>query len=309
MTPPTFFSRDREYLIGLACGLASALLFSLKPVLIKLIYEYGIDSLTILTWRMLISMPVYVLIGLVIIQRDPSKFQIDAKLLLKTAGVGFIGYYLAALTDLKGLQYVSAQLERLILFSYPTLVALLGWLIWRRRITPNAWLALLISYLGVSVIVLKDWASAGDQVLLGASLVMVAAISFALYVLLSKPLIDAMGSMEFTIIAMISSSIYIFIHYFITSPIADLAVPWAAWWLIFAMSIISTVLPSFLIAIAIGRIGPDQTAITSTIGPVATAVFAVILINEQFGWAHLLGLVLVVLAVFIMQRKRVPRLL
>ena len=293
---------------GLLYAILAALLFSFKPILIKLIYAYEVDSLVLITWRMILSMPVYVLIGLGLWQRaEPSQKARYRQGWLKAALVGFIGYYLAALFDLLGLQFVSAQLERLVLFTYPTLVAVLAWLLFGKRITSNTMLALVISYLGVGLIFIQDWQSGGSQVLLGSGLVFLAALAFAIYVLLSKPIIDLMGSLAFTVVAMVSSSIYIFISFWVMRDFSQLAVPVEVWWNIVLMSLVSTVIPTFLIAAAIQKLGPEKTAISGTIGPIATAIFAVILLGEHFSWMHAIGLVLVVLAVFVMQRKQVEK--
>ena len=148
----------------------------------------------------------------------------------------------------------------------------------------------------------------GGDVLFGSSMVFLAAVSFSLYVLLSKPIIDEMGGNAFTVVAMISSSVFILFHFFIMYDLADLAIPREVWWLILAMSVVTTVMPTFLIAQSIRRIGPEQTAISGTIGPVTTSIFAVALLDEHFGLMHLAGLILVMLAVFIMQRKAVQRI-
>ena len=293
---------------GLAYAIAAALLFSFKPILIKLVYAYDVDSLVLLTWRMILSMPVYLIIGIILWRRaDQPKRLKFRQGFAKAALVGFIGYYMAALCDLIGLQYVSAQLERLVLFTYPTLVAILGWLFFRKRITANMVVALLISYLGVGLLFVQDWQSSGDQVLFGAGLVFLAALAFSIYVLLSKPIIDLMGSLAFTVVAMLSSSVYIFINFILIRDFEQLRVPTEVWWSIATMSLVSTVLPTFLIAAAIQKLGPEKTAISGTIGPIATSLFAVVLLGEQFTLMHAAGLALVVLAVFVMQRKRVER--
>ncbi len=293
---------------GLLLAISAALLFSFKPVLIKFIYAYEVESLVLLAWRMILSVPVYLVIGSVIWLRATSaRKQAYTSGVLKAALVGFIGYYLAAYFDLVGLQYVTAQLERLVLFTYPTLVALLGWLFFKKRITSNMLFALLISYVGVGLIFVQDWQTTGDQVVIGAGFVFLAALAFAIYVLLSKPIIDQMGSNAFTVVAMVSSGCYIIVHYFLVHDFADLQVPMGAWSYIVVMSLVSTVLPTFLIAGAIARLGSEKTAISGTIGPIATSLFAVALLDEPFTVMHLIGLVLVVVAVFVMQRKRVAK--
>ncbi len=302
---------EHNHTIGLAFAVGAAVLFSFKPILIKMIYVYQVDSLTLLAWRMIVSLPIYIIIGYFLFARA-HKQQVETittwkKYAPKAILVGFIGYYLAALFDLMGLQYVSAQLERLVLFTYPTLVAVLGWLFFQKTISKQMLMALVLSYLGVSLIFIQDWKTMGDNVVLGSALVVLAALSFALYVLLSKPIIDRMGGNAFTVVAMISSSVCILIHFFLRNDYVDLVVPGEVWWMILVMAIVTTVLPTFMIAQGIARIGPDQTALSGTIGPITTSLFAVVLLDESFGLMHLVGLGLVMLAVAVMQRKRVQK--
>lgn len=293
---------------GVWLAISAALLFSLKPVLIKLIYTYEVDSVVLLTWRMIISAPIYLGIGWAlwrkseIVQR--TGWRRDA---LKAAALGFVGYYLAALFDLKGLETVSAQFERVVLFTYPALVSLLAWLIYRRPISRRMWGALLLSYVGVVILFVEDWQSLGDSALVGTVWVLLAALSFALYVLLSKSIIDKMGSQMFTVVAMLASTVYVLTQFALLRDFADLHVPAPAMMYIVLMALVSTVIPSFLIAAAIARIGAEKTALTGTLGPIATALFAVVLLDEAFGWRHAVALALVLSAVWVMREKRVAR--
>lgn len=292
--------------IGLFYAFGAALLFSFKPVLVKLIYAYDLSTITLLAWRMLISLPVYILIGIIIWYRKRHQLagaSIQRRWIIKATLVGLIGYYLAALLDLQGLQTITAQLERLILFSYPTWVALLSWLILGAPLSKRIGIALLLSYCGIAVILISDWQQLGQGIVTGSIWVLLAAISFSLYVVLSKPIIDGIGAKEFTVIAMISSSVIALTHFFATQDWHALIIPADALWLVFTMAILTTVLPTFMIATAISHIGPTKTAITGSFGPVMTSFFAVILLDEYFGWPQVVGLALVIGAVSIMQSK------
>lgn len=287
---------------GLLYALGAATLFSFKPVLVKLIYVYDLNTITLMAWRMLISGPVYLVIGLLLLARHTkSGRKIENHWYIKALLVGLIGYYLAALFDLLGLQTITAQLERLILFSYPAWVAVLSVLLLRKPLAKNTLLALALSYAGIAVIFISDWQILGDRVLVGSIWVLLSALAFSLYIVLSKPIIDQVGAREFTIIAMLSSSVITLIHFFSVESPATLIIPMPAFWLIFIMAMLTTVLPSFMLAAAISRIGPAKTAITGTIGPAMTSIFAVFLLDEHFGWPQAVGLVLVVSAVMMMQ--------
>jgi drug/metabolite transporter (DMT)-like permease len=290
--------------LGLIYAFGAALLFSFKPVLVKLIYVYELDTITLLAWRMLISLPIYVFIGLLLRSRHiQSGRKLEKRWIAKAMLVGLIGYYMAALFDLLGLQTITAQLERLILFTYPTWVAVLTWLLLKQAMGKNILFALALSYIGIAVIFVSEWQQLGDDVIVGALWVFLAALSFSLYVVLSKPIIDQIGAKEFTVIAMISSSLITLVHFLIVQSPQALVIPPPAFWLVGVMAIVTTVLPTFLLAAAISRLGPSKTAITGTLGPAMTSMFAVMLLGEYFGWPQSIGLVLVIAAIGVMQYK------
>jgi len=292
---------------GLIYAFGAALLFSFKPVLVKMIYVYGLDTITLLAWRMLISMPIYAAIGLILLSRNhQSGKKLEKRWVAKALLVGLVGYYLAALFDLLGLQTITAQLERLILFSYPTWVAVFTWLLLKKPMEKKILVALGLSYTGIAVIFVSDWQQLGDDVIVGAIWVLLAALSFSLYVVLSKPIIDHIGPKEFTVIAMISSSLMTLAHFFAVQSPQALVIPLPALKLVVVMAVLTTVLPTFLLAAAISRLGPSKTAITGTLGPAMTSMFAVILLDEFFGWPQAIGLVLVIAAIGVMQYKPRP---
>jgi drug/metabolite transporter (DMT)-like permease len=292
---------------GIIYAFGAALLFSFKPILVKLIYAYELNTITLLAWRMMISLPVYLSIGLILRSRHhQTGIKLEKRWVIKALLVGLIGYYLAALFDLLGLQTITAQLERLILFSYPAWVAVLTWVLLKTPLGKNIIFALALSYLGIAVIFISDWQQLGDSVITGSLWVLLSALAFSLYIVLSKPIIDHIGAKEFTVIAMISSSLITLAHFFLTQDVQALHIPLPAFWLVFAMAIVTTVLPTFMLATAISRIGPSKTAITGTLGPAMTSLFAVMLLDEYFGWPQGIGLVLVIVAIGVMQYRPRP---
>lgn len=294
--------------LGLFVALLATLCYSLKPIIIKMIYLHDVTSVSVLAWRMIISLPIYIGVGIWLWMpknKDvrPSINKQSKPWIVKSMVLGVVGYYLAAMLDLEGLQYISSQLARLILFTYPTLVAILGWMIFRQRLSKTVVFALVVSYIGVGLIFIADLDQLGDQVMLGSLLMFLSVLAFSLYVLLSKTIIDQVGGNAFTVVAMLASSVFVLIHYLVVMPSWDgLSISVTAFWLIFIMTIVTTVVPSFLMAAAIGYIGPQKTAIAGTFGPAATSIFAVFMLNESFGWPQFLGLVLVVVAISFMQR-------
>ncbi|MEM7359862.1 MAG: DMT family transporter [Pseudomonadota bacterium] len=295
--------------LGLLIAILATLFYSLKPILIKLIYQHDISSVNILAWRVIISLPIYLAVGLWLWRIKNNDVQHHATQesawVLKTMALGVIGYYLAALLDLIGLQYISSQLARLILFTYPTLVAILAWMIFRQKVSRSVMIALVLSYVGVGFIFADDLTHLGQEVVFGSFVMFLSVLAFSLYVLLSKQLIDRVGSTTFTVVAMLASGICVLAHFLIsTQTFTGLAISTTAFVLIALMTILTTVVPSFLIAEAIALVGPQKTAIAGTLGPAATSIFAVLLLGETFAAPQLAGIVLVVLAISYMQRDQ-----
>jgi len=297
---------QRNFRLGIFFAIAGTALFSLKSIFIKLAFQEGIDATTLLALRMLIAFPFYVLVLIYAVKTRPEK----AALLTKRDGVlifglGFLGYYLASYLDFEGLAYISAQLERLTLFTYPIMVALLSWVFFREKITLNVLASLVVSYIGVSFLFFNESpAQASGQVTLGTSLVALAALSFAIYVIFSKAFISRLGSLIFTSIAMSSSLVFILIHFFATHPVNDLNVSPKLWGLAVLLAIFSTLIPSFFTSEAINRIGATRTSIMGTLGPVVTIILAVNLLDEPFGWSQIVGLILVLFGVSLLRKSK-----
>lgn len=283
---------------GIALALSGAFLFSLKPILIKLAYAEGIEAATLITLRMAFSLPFYLLVGLWFMLRGKAKPVKSWSLIIQIGLIGILGYHMASYLDLLGLKHVSAQLERLILFAYPTLVILLSALWFRQAITQQTMLALLLTYSGIACIVLRDGIYMGPDIVKGATLVFTSACCFAGFMLLSKAPIKAVGSPLFTCIAMTSASVTILCQFLLTQEVEQLMVSRRLLLIILAIAIFSTVIPSFLINAAIARIGPGQTSIIGSIGPVITALLAVTVLGEGFTGYHALSLILVIAGVY-----------
>jgi len=301
--------------IGFIIALLATFCYSLKPIIIKLIYQYEeVTSEDVLAWRVIISLPIYIVVGVWVLKRKfGGEESVDSEQggsiaskpwFWKTVLLGALGFYVAALLDLIGLHYISSQLARLILFTYPTLVAILGWLIYRQSISRTVMIALVLSYIGVGLIFAYDFNSLGDKVIFGSVMMFLSVLAFSLYVLLSKKIIDQVGGAAFTVVAMLSSGVCILIHFLISAQTFNwLSMSSPAFWLITLMTIVTTVIPSFLIAEAISLVGPQKTSIAGTVGPAITSVFAVLLLGEAFGVMQFAGIVLVVVAITYMQRE------
>ena len=317
MTTDTAVSRRaaRQYAwAGVAFALLGAAFFATKGIVIKLALLEGIDSVTTLTWRMIVAVPIFVTVGLLgyrkkLAQRAPGAPPIlNRTTLLQVLGVGLIGYYVSSYLDFAALEYISAQFDRLILLTYPFFVVLFGAVFFKRRITMPMVLALLVSYLGIAIIFWRDFSVEGDGVLMGATLVFIASISYATYQILAKPLIDKLGAQLFTSIAMSAAGPAVVIHFLVTHPFTDLAVTGNGFMLMLAIGTISTVVPAYCISSAIGLIGPERTAIIGNVSPVVTVTLAIAILGEAFTPWHAVGTALVLGGVFLFTRKGKPKL-
>ncbi len=294
LTPPTR---------GLVYILLGTLCFSAKAVLVKVAYQYPIDAVTLLTLRMGLSLPFYLVIGFFVF-RNASPGPLPMGDHLRVIAYGFAGYYLASLFDLMGLQYISAGLERLILYLYPTVVLLLSVVFFKRSIGKREWLALLLGYAGILIVYVKDASVLGDDALLGMFLIFLCAITFAIYIVGSGQMIPRMGAMSFTVYAMTIACLAIIVHFLLTRPVALLWVQWELWAISGAIAVFCTVLPTFLMAWGIKLLGAPKAALIGTAGPVFTILLAYLVLGEPFTPVHALGTVMVIIAVTFIGKQK-----
>jgi len=293
--------------VGMLLALFGTLLFSLKSIFIKFAYAQGLDANTVLVFRMAISVPFYIVIlGYLLFKRKNNQHApaLSNTILLQVLGVGFLGYYLASLLDLMGLEYITAQLERLTLFTYPFMVAIIGYFLFNQALSKRLIISLMISYIGLWIVMGQELQITGNNVLLGTSLVMGAALSFSFYVLLSKPMIKKLGSLLFTALAMSASSLLVFTHGAIQVDFSTLEITTEAWRWLILLAVFSTVLPSFMMSEAIQRIGPTQTGIMGTLGPIFTIILAVYLLNEPVSLTMIFGMMMVICGVGVLMVKK-----
>jgi drug/metabolite transporter (DMT)-like permease len=287
---------------GLAAG--GTLLFSLKSIFIKLLYQQGLQADAVLVLRMLIALPLYLVILIFSLKKPEGRAALSKSVLGLTLIAGFLGYYLASLLDLMGLELITAQLERLTLFSYPLLVALIGVIFLKEKIQMKLVFALILSYFGLALVMSQEALLVGSQVGLGVGLVLTSALAFAIYLSMSKPLIGRLGSVLFTSLAMSISSLLVFSHGFVTLELVDLTVTATAWFWLVLLAIFSTVIPSFMISAAIGRIGAIQASAVGMLGPVFTIALAIYFLDEPFTLMIAIGALLVLMGVGSLQFKR-----
>lgn len=290
---------------GLVLALSAAFLFSTKPILIKWLYGLGMTALPLMGLRLVIALPLYVIVGVVMWGRLANKPSLRD--VCNAAAIGLLGYYLASYLDLSGLEYVSAQLERLMLYAYPSMVVIMGALFFGAKVNRSIIPALILTYAGLAVMYGHDLniAPVGTDpadITKGTLLILASALSFSLYVLFSKKSIARLGSLLFTSIAMGSATIATIVHYTIVEGAVMPDMTAQIWGGVLILAIMATVVPSFMVSEAIKRIGPAKTSVSGTIGPVMTTIMAIMFLGEPFGWLTALGMALVMLGVTRLQK-------
>jgi drug/metabolite transporter (DMT)-like permease len=295
-------SRSREArrsaYIGVVCAIAGALAFSAKPVIIKLAYQYDVDAMTLLALRMLFALPLFLLMAWWAGSPPATLTRNDWLALL---GLGFIGYYLGSFLDLAGLQYISASLGRLILYLYPTLVLLISALVLKQRILPRHLISLALSYGGILLVFRSEIALEGltGAVLLGTLLVFGGAITYAIYLIAGAHMVQKLGSMRFTAYASISATVFVLGTFVGTHGVGELAVAREVYALTVLLAVVATVLPLWLMAEGLRRIGANQSSLLACIGPISTIGLAHVFLGEPITSVQIAGAALVLAGVVI----------
>lgn len=291
-------------------GAASA---SAKGIFIKLALAEGVDIETTMAWRMIMAVPVFLAVGIWGYARARRQhatgkaWPITPRSVMIAALLGLLSTYFAAYLDFSALRFISAQLDRLVLLTYPFFVVLIGAAIYRRRLTPLILASLLVSYAGIATIFVHDIGVEGRFVLLGTALALASAISYAIYQIFAKSYIDSMGSGLFNSIAMCAAGPAVIVHFLLTHQPHEIAVPISAMPHLAGVGIFATLIPSYCIAAAIGLIGSERTAVIGNISPVVTIALAILVLGETFTPYHAAGAALVLLGVMLFSRgARVP---
>jgi len=282
--------------------------FSFKAILIKLAYrDYPVDAITLLTLRMLYAAPLFLVMA-AWAQRKRQASPMSRADLVRLVWLGFIGYYLASLLDFMGLQYITASLERLVLFLYPTIVVLLSSLLLGRPVTRRAVAALVLSYAGIAFVFWQDLRFTGNAqaTLTGGALVFASGILYALYLVQAGGVIARLGSSRFIAWAMLASTVFVVTQFLLTRRIDALAVPASIHVISLAMAIFSTVLPTWLIAESIRRMGANAASLVGSLGPVFTIGLGAMILGEPIHAIQLAGAALVMGGVMLVTLK--PRM-
>ncbi|MBI1768605.1 MAG: DMT family transporter [Bacteroidetes bacterium] len=301
-------AKSKYYFIGgILIALCGTVCFSVKAIFVKLAYrDASVDAITLLALRMLFSAPFFMVTALFSSSRS-GNIKFTNKQWLYIALIGCLGYYVSSLFDFIGLKYVSAGIERLILFTYPTMVLLMSSLIFKEKIKPVQWLAVVVTYFGLAIAFFGEsnfTSKHSNDFLFGSLLILICAFTYASYITGSGKLIPQVGSAKFNSYAMSFASIGVLTHFFLMSEVSLIRLPTIVYIYCFLMAVFATVIPSYLISFAIKRIGPDNAAVVSSVGPVSTILLANIFLGETISIWQFAGTALILTGVFIIARQK-----
>jgi drug/metabolite transporter (DMT)-like permease len=268
---------------GLALAVLGAVAFSGKAIIVKLAYRHGVDPVTLLMLRMAIALPLFVALAWWAGRGQPALSARDWRVV---GALGFCGYYLSSFLDFAGLQYITAGLERLILYLNPTLVLLLGWLLHGQRVKARQLAALALSYAGIAVVFGHEVRLEGAHVALGSALVFASALSYAIYLVYSGREVQRLGALRLTGLASTVACVLCIGQYLLLRSPADLAaLAPPVWWLSLLNATLCTVAPVLMVMMAIERIGAAATSQAGMVGPISTVLMGVALLGEPLtGW-------------------------
>ena len=287
---------------GIVFALVGVLAFSFRPILIKLSYAaHPVSPVTLLFLRMTLSLPFFLAIGWWLRNREPRLTRRDWAAIV---GLGFLGYYLASFLDFIGLQWVGAGVGRLILYLFPTLVVLLSFLFLRKRPSWREIAALALSYAGIALVLSNQLSGENRLFALGAALVFASALCYAVYLVAGSQMVKRVGSMRFTAYSTVIATIPAVIQFFALEPAGALELPPAVWGYAIILATASTVLPLFLQAEALNRIGANHFALIGAIGPVSVAITSALGLDEPFTAVQAVGGALVIFGVLLVSLKK-----
>jgi drug/metabolite transporter (DMT)-like permease len=292
-------------LAGIVISILGAVCFSTKAIVVKLAYlDYPVDAITLLAIRMLFSLPFFLASAMFTSnQKDNVKF--TSRQWLQIAVLGCFGYYASSLLDFEGLKYVSAGIERLILFIYPTFVLLISAIWMKRKVRTVEWIAVMITYVGLVIAFAGESADlGGPDFYLGSVLILICALTYAIYIAGSGALIPVVGAVKFNSYAMSFAAAAVLIHFMLQGTQSVIGLPFSIYAYGFFMAIVSTVIPSYLVSISIKRLGANTTAIIASIGPVSTILQAYWLLGDSVSVMEIAGTVFILLGILVISWKR-----
>lgn len=298
----------RSALIGFLIAFIGSILFSAKAIIVKKAFaDIDVDALTLLTIRMIFSLPFYLIAAFIVSGQD-SNVKMSRKQWGLVFFLGLFGYYLSSLFDFIGLQYISAGLERLILFLYPTFAVLINAFVFRQKMQRNQKLALLLTYAGIGIAYFGELKidTSNPNFFWGSFLVFLCSITYSIYIVGSGRIIPQTGPAKFTAYAMLAATAGIFVHFAIAGSYHTLQQGMDLWWYGILLATIATVIPTFMISFSMKKIGSNNVAIISSIGPVSTIIQAHYFLGEHIFTEQIIGTCLVLAGILMLTLKQKP---
>ncbi|MBA4328683.1 MAG: EamA family transporter [Polaromonas sp.] len=284
---------------GLLLATLGAIFFSGKAIIVKLAYRYGVDAVTLIMYRMLFALPIFALMAW---WASRGKAALTRKDWLGVLWLGFTGYYLASFLDFAGLAYITASLERLILYLNPTLVLLLGLVLYRRRISAPQVIGMAISYSGVVLVFGQEVTLSGPDTAWGALLVILSAVSYAIYLVYSGEMVKRLGALRLVGLASTVACLCCLLQFVLLRPLSAAAVAPEVIWLSLLNATLCTVAPVLMVMMAIERIGASLASQAGMVGPMSTILMGVVILGEPFTAWVAAGTVLVIAGIFVFTR-------
>jgi drug/metabolite transporter (DMT)-like permease len=284
----------------LLLALVGSIAFSGKAIIVKLAYRYGVDAVTLIMYRMLFALPIFAVMAW---WSSRGKPPLTARDWWGVLGLGFTGYYLASFLDFAGLGYISASLERLILYLNPTLVVLLGWVLYRKSITRTQALGMAVCYGGVVLVFGHEINVQGANAGLGAVLVFGSAVSYAIYLVYSGQMVQRLGSIRLVGLATTVACLLCLLQFVLLRPMAAAQVAPEVLWLSVLNATACTAAPVLMVMMAIERLGSGLTAQVGMVGPLSTILMGVVILGEPFTAWVAAGTVLVVAGIYVFTRS------
>jgi drug/metabolite transporter (DMT)-like permease len=288
---------------GAALAFLAAAAFSLKAIFVKLAYIYHVDPVTLLALRMIFALPM--LLAMAWYSSRQAPLRLTGRDWGGLLFLGFAGYYLSSLLDFLGLQYITAGLERLILFLYPTIVVLISVFLFGHKIGPRGIACLILSYVGIAIAAWHDIETTGDMrsVLIGGALIFGCTVTYAIYIAGSGQVVGRLGATRFAALATLVASVCVVVQFLITHELTQLAQPWQVYAYAGGMAVVSTVLPIYLMSKAIQMIGSARVSMIGAVGPIATIFFGWSLLGESVSIPQMIGAAFVLTGVMLVARK------
>lgn len=291
----------RLFLTGLMLAMAGSVLFSAKAIVVKLHFQLQVDAATVLALRMLFSLPFF---GAIALMQMRGAEPLPASDRWRIVFLGVVGYYLSSYLDFLGLQYISAGLERLILFLTPSFVLLMSVFLLNKRVGRSEWLALSISYGGTVLVFAHDVRSGSANVWLGAAFVLGSAVCYAMYLLQSGELVRRVGSRRLVSYVMCVSTAVALGQFLLLRPPQALLQSADVYRLSLLNAVLCTVLPVFFTMMAIARVGAPVASLAGMIGPVSTLFLAAAILGEPITAIQLAGTALVMIGIWLLSQKK-----